>query len=191
MKESTLVDMGKKTLNALERLDALEKAVVGLLNVSNKEFGNIHGQLSATADIVNALTDITGQPVVEAQLEKRATAALKQDQEAIDAGLLEGRLTPATEVGPNTVLGYKETMPNGKERVPGKFFKNFGNINSEAQQLLTGKKIGDVVSVGETKVEVLEVFNLVPPSPPVEVTPAPPALAAVPPLPEGEVKAQQ
>ncbi len=155
-----------KAKNAMERLAQVENAVEGLLKLVDRELGAVVNQINQLSDVINGTVQVVGLDKVQVVLQENAAAKLKSEEDAIAEGQLEGRITPVAAVPAQGIVGYKEYDANGQLRIPGKYYKNIGQLSKDAQALLVGKEVGFKTSIGNgATMEIVEVYEFLPPPP--------------------------
>lgn len=166
----------RRIKNAMERLDDLEKAVTMVMGLIDRELGTVVTQVNALSEVINALTDVVGMDKVQAVLTKKAEEKRDAEQKQIDENVASGRIVKADKVGPNSIISYEERDPDGKLRIPGKFFKNVATLAADAKNLLRDQLEGFEAGIGNgATMKVLEIWDIVPVMPTTEVAPEAPA----------------
>jgi hypothetical protein len=171
----------KKTRNALDRLDELEKALPQIVSGVNNSLSQLNNQLQGMTEIMDVLIENVGQEKVTAALaanrQKRSEDQAAAEKKSVDEALLSGTLENATEISEKTIVVGREFDKDGVVRIPGRVQVQFSRVSPEFQEKLKGQKPGFSFEIPSTggKFEVDEIYDVVPP-----VVPAPAPVAAAP-----------
>ncbi|WNM70296.1 hypothetical protein [Myxococcus phage Mx1] len=158
----------KKTPTVLERLDLVEESLGSLASFSQKELTLLKSRVLSVVEILNAVIKASGdgfEEKVQAELEK---AQANRDQERIvrEKALLEslvraGAYAPAQKIGPLSLVVVREFNERG-ETLSDRVQAKFSQFGPEAQTALLDKEVGYVLDLPGGKLEVIEIYDLVP-----------------------------
>lgn len=169
MSEKNEVVNTKKTLTATERLDAIEQGFRLLDNGIGDLARNAEMMRQALKLMDNKVNSMVkalneGKPLTEEVLDgimkDNAALELKQKVEDLKA---KGDLVDAETVEKESFLALKEIDPaNGSVTNP-RFQAPLMMLSQDVQDLLVGKKVGDVVDPGNNRyqIQVLEIYKIV------------------------------
>jgi len=179
----------KDTRTASQKIDDLERVVVGLFQAVASHKQQLENLLGMQGDVVmvkDALrllnkkteaivqlatpeTGITVQSVSDLMIKMNVADLTAQ----VSAWVSSGHLTPADTVDGNSFLVCEEQNADGTLANPRIQFR-IDSQDSSVVELLKGKKVGDLVTFGENKfnAKILEVYSITEPKAP-EAVPAP------------------
>ncbi len=177
--------LARKTSNALERLDQLEKTVGNIVGAVNNSLGQVSAQLSGITEVLDAVVQTLGAETIQKIMtENRAAKAEAQalaEEQALKELLDKGDLKVAEQITERSIVVGKESDKEGNIRPPGRAQVPFARIDPNFQAAFLGKGAGfslDLPTGG--KFEVTAVYEVVekidaPVTPPAEALPAAPA----------------
>ncbi len=179
--------LAKRTGDALDRLNQLEKTLPNIISAVNNAFGRMDGQLNSQGEVLEAVVDLLGQDSVTLKIkekrELKATAAMEQEKAALEELVKNGDVVKVEAITEKALIVGREYNPDGTVRHPGRAQVGFQRVDVQFQPSLSGQKAGfmfDLPNGG--KFEVVEVYEVVEkPEPKAEETKAP---EAPPPAPE-------
>jgi uncharacterized coiled-coil protein SlyX len=160
-----------KKLNAAQRLESLEKAMVLMDKTIHELYKSIEGLRLAGKTLSNKVDSIIsassqGQQVNDDVVNKIMTEnnvqELKQRIESLKAS---GQLAQGEEINELSLMVLREVDPDTGEVANPRVQIAYQLLAESTKELLKGKKAGDVIAMGEDKLnlEVLEVYNIVVP----------------------------
>lgn len=160
-----------KKLNAAQRLESLEKSMVLLDKTIHELYKSIEGLRLAGKTLSNKVDSIIsassqGQQINDDVVNKIMTEnnvqELKQRIESLKAS---GQLAEGEEINDLSLMVLREVDPDTGEVANPRVQIAYQLLAESTKQLLKGKKPGDVIAMGEDKLnlEVLEVYNIVVP----------------------------
>jgi hypothetical protein len=160
-----------KKLNAAQRLESLEKAMVLMDKTIHELYKSIEGLRLAGKTLSNKVDSIIsassqGQQVNDDVVNKIMTEnnvqELKQRIESLKAS---GQLAQGEEINELSLMVLREVDPDTGEVANPRVQIAYQLLAESTKELLKGKKSGDVIAMGEDKLnlEVLEVYNIVVP----------------------------
>jgi len=182
----------KKTANALDRLDELEKALPQIVSGVNNSLQNLQRQQETVTEILDAVIEALGQETIHGIMAnnrtKRAEQQAENEKKGIEEALTSGRLVVATAITEKTIIVGKETAADGGVRVPGRVQIPFVRVGEQFQAQLKDKGVGTKLDLpnGGGTFEVVEIYDVVPPpaegAAPVAAAPEAPAAAPAAPV---------
>lgn len=160
-----------KKLNAAQRLESLEKAMVLMDKTIHELYKSIEGLRLAGKTLSNKVDSIIsassqGQQINDDVVNKIMTEnnvqELKQRIESLKAS---GQLAQGEEINDLSLMVLREVDPDTGEVANPRVQIAYQLLAEPTKELLKGKKAGDVIAMGEDKLnlEVLEVYNIVVP----------------------------
>lgn len=160
-----------KKLNAAQRLESLEKAMVLMDKTIHELYKSIEGLRLAGKTLSNKVDSIIsassqGQQINDDVVNKIMTEnnvqELKQRIESLKAS---GQLVQGEEINDLSLMVLREVDPDTGEVANPRVQIAYQLLAESTKELLKGKKAGDVITMGEDKLnlEVLEVYNIVVP----------------------------
>lgn len=174
----------KNARNALQRIQALEGAVQGVLTATNNALGEAEGRLAQLAEVLDAVVESQGAEAINVILteKRRSRAQQKQERDAMEIKekVLNGKLKAVATVGETSVLVFKELDKDGQAL-------EFSRVQTSALLLVPkvrgetlGKTIGHkVTNTGsEHTFEIMEIYDPVPQTPEAAAAEAPAATEA-------------
>lgn len=169
--------LARKTSNALERLDQLEKTVGNIVGAVNNSLGQVSQQLSGITEVLDAVVQTLGADTIQKLMaESRAAKAEEQAREeeaALKALVERGDVQAVEKVTEKSVVVGRETNADGTVRTPGRAQVAFARIDPAFQASFLGQSVGFTLDLPNGgKFEVLGVYEVVEKS----ATPAPEAL---------------
>ena len=161
-----------KKLNAAQRLEALEKAMVLVDKTIHELFKSIEGLRLAGKTLNNKVDSIIsassqGQQINDDVVNKIMTENnVNELKDRIEALKTSGQLTEGSEIGDMSLMVLREVDPDTNEVVNPRIQIAYQLLADSTKDLIKGKKAGDIVSMGEDKLnlEVLEVYEIVVPA---------------------------
>jgi len=158
----------KKTSNALERLDQLEKTIPQIVAAVNQSVGQIQGQLSSAVEVLDAVVQTLGSDTIEKLIldsrKKKAEEQSDKEKQALAELVTQGAIVPANVVTEKSIIVGVETDKDGVVRVPGRAQVAFQRVDPQFQQGLLGQAVGFKLTLpnGGT-FEVTELYEVAPP----------------------------
>lgn len=161
--------MSEKKLNAAQRLEQLEKSLLLVDQTLHEMYKSIEGLRLAGKTLSNKIDSIVqassqGLALTEESVNKIMTdnnvEELKGRIEKLKAS---GALVEASEIGDMSLIVLREIDPETKEVQNPRTQIAFRLLAPPTQEALRSKKSGDVISLGEDKldIEVMEIYNIV------------------------------
>jgi hypothetical protein len=158
-----------KKLNAAQRLEALEKSMLLMDKALHEMYKSIEGLRLAGKTLSNKIdsvieTSVQGLPLSEESVEKVMTENNVQELKGrIEKLKASGSLVEGSEIGEMSLIVIREIDPETKKVENPRTQVAFRLLAPTTQELLRGKKVGDLVSLGADKldVEVTEVYDIV------------------------------
>ncbi len=178
----------KKTANALDRLDELEKALPQIVAGVNNSIQQLQQQHQTSIEILDAVIEALGQETIHgimaANRTKRAEQQAEAEKQGVADALAKGQIKVGTEVSEVSIIVGKEVAADGSIRMPGRIQLPFIRVGDQFKALLKGKKVGESIDLpnGSGKFEVVEIYDVVPPElqPKAEAAPEVPVVEAAP-----------
>jgi hypothetical protein len=160
-----------KKLNAAQRLESLEKAMVLMDKTIHELYKSVEKLRLAGKTLSNKVDSIIsassqGQQINDDVVNKIMTEnnvqELKQRIESLKAS---GQLVQGEEINELSLMVLREVDPDTGEVANPRVQIAYQLLAESTKELLKGKKAGDVIAMGENKfnLEVLEVYNIVVP----------------------------
>ena len=182
--------LAKRTSNALDRLDAVEKTIPDLISAINNSLGGLNQQLNAQGEVLEAVVSLLGQETVQNTIketrERKATELMEAEKKALEELKNAGTVVAVEKVTEKTVIVGREFTPDGSVRHPGRAQVPFSRVDQNFKEGLLGKGVGFVLDLPTGgKFEVVELYEVVPQPPKPEAEAAP---ATEPTPPPAEVK---
>lgn len=175
--------VAKKTANALQRLDALEQTMGGIVQGVNNALNQLQQQLAGFSETLGALVQSIGQDEVERlMVENRAERGrqlVESEKAGLAAMLAAGDVVAGEKVTEKSLLVGRELDKDGVVAPPGRAQTAFSRIEPGFQAGLLGQAVGfalDLPTGGKFVVdEIYEVVDrpAAPPAAAPETTPAP------------------
>jgi hypothetical protein len=170
----------KRVKSALERLDQLESDVPRLIAGVNNGFSNLEGRLNEFTEILNALSQLTGETAVSAKIAEnriaRAEALAQQQEEGLKKAITDGRVVAVAAVTEQSVIVGSKSDKDGKLEVAnGRVQMEFAQIIPAFKSKFLGAVVGAKVETPDGgTIEVKEIYDLVPQkeAPPADAAPA-------------------
>lgn len=174
--------LAKRTSNALDRLDAIEKTIAQLIPAINNSLGNLNQGISSQGEVLEAAVALLGRESVENSIkearERRATETSEAQKKALEELVSRGELVAGTKVTEESVVVGREFNPDGSVRHPGRVQLAFQQVDAGFQAQFLGQAPGFTLDLPNGgKFEVQEVFELPPKAPEQAATPAEPTTA--------------
>jgi hypothetical protein len=187
--------LARRTSNALDRLDQVEKTIPQLVSAINNSLGGLHQQVNSQGEVVEALVQLLGKETVESTIrdtrERRATEAMEAEKKALEELKGRGDLAAVEKVTEKSVIVGREYNPDGTVRHPGRAQVAFQRVDESFKTGLLNQPVGFILELpNKGKFEVVEIYEVVekpapapeapaeaaaetPPAPTAETTPAP------------------
>lgn len=178
----------KQLRTASDRLDKLEELAQIIINGTNNALERLGQQVNqleargrAQNELIRAAVDLLGRDAIDARVlvNRDADAVAQAEREKAELEMLktQGIAKEATEVPLKGLVTGVEKKPDGEVKVPGYTQAFIEALPKELQDLLLGKKVGDVVTLPNDAgtFEIQGVFELVPPKMPEAPAAAPEA----------------
>lgn len=180
--------LAKRTSNALDRLDAVEKTIPDLISAINNSLGGLNQQLNAQGEVLEAVVSLLGQETVQNTIketrERKATELMEQEKKAMEELKASGAIAASETVTEKSIIVGREFNPDGSVRHPGRAQVPFARVDQNFKEALLGKSVGFVMDLPTGgKFEVVELYEVVP-----KPAPEAPATPAAEPTPSAEVK---
>jgi len=170
--------LAKKTSNALERLDQVEKTVMNIVSAVNNSLSQVSQQLAGITEVLDAVVQTLGQETIQKVMTEnrtaKAEAQAEAEKEALQELVAKGDIKAVEKVTEKCIVVGRETDKDGAVRVPGRAQVAFARIDPNFQPALLGQAPGFSLELPTGgKFEVLEVYEVVEKSetPPVEALP--------------------
>ncbi len=178
--EKTLPLLQKKTKDALDRLDDLEKTLPQIVSGFQQAANQLQQGLNSLTEIMDAVIEhIGGDKITKTMSEnrvKKAEAMAENDRKALDQALLDGNVAVAEAVSEKSIIVGRELLADGSVKVPGYVQAPYIRIAPEFQEKLKGQKAGVSIELPTGgKFEVTAVYDVVQKA---DVPPAPAQTAA-------------
>jgi len=154
--------LAKKSANALERLEVLERTVNSIGSATNNNINQIGGM----TEVLDAVVQILGVEAIQKVLSENrvamAEAQSKAEEEALKELLSKGDIAESEKISDKSIVVGKETNPDGTVRPPGRAQVAFARIDPTFQEQFLGKSAGFVLDLPTGgKFEVLSVYDVV------------------------------
>lgn len=158
--------LAKKTSDALERLDQVEKTVANIVGAVNNSLGQVSGQLGGITEVLDAVVQTLGADTIQKVMTENRTAKAEAQSAAEQAALKEllakGDIKATEKVTEKSIVVGKETAADGTVRIPGRAQVAFSRIDPNFQASFLGQAVGfslDLPTGG--KFEVQEIYEVV------------------------------
>lgn len=179
--------LAKRTSNALDRLDQVEKTLPNLISAINNSLGGLSQQLNSQGKVLEAVMQLLGRETVETTMkeieDRRVTETMEAEKKALEELLAAGNLAKVEKVTEKSIIVGREYQPDGSLRHPGRAQVAFPRVDPQFQPKLKDQAAGFVMELPNGgKFEVVEVFEVV--QKPDEEALPPPAPEASAPAPE-------
>lgn len=176
--------LAKRTSNALERLEQVEKTIPQILGAVNQTVGQVQAQLSSAVEVLDAVVQSLGveniEKLVSDNRREKATQRMEEEKKQL-AALLDAKLILAEDkVTEKSIIVGVETDKDGTARHPGRMQHGFNMIAPQFRDKLLGQVAGFKLPLPNGgNFEVQEIYgpNPTPPAP-AEAAPATEAPAA-------------
>lgn len=170
----------KAVRSALDRIESLEKDLIGLVNGINQVVGPLAQKMPVLEEIVQALVGQVGQEQVDSAIQaartKRAQEASDASKAMLEEAIKAGSVVPTDKVTEKSVLVGEESDKDGNVIHPGRVQLTYDTIKPEFKTQLLGQEAGfSVDTPAGGKFKVTEVYNMVdkaPDAPPADAVPA-------------------
>ena len=158
--------LARKTSNALERLDQVEKTVGNIVGAVNNSLGQVSQQLGGITEVLDAVVQTLGaetiQKIMTENRQAKAEAAAQAEEAALKELLSKGDIKVAEAISEKSIVVGRETNPDGTVRAPGRAQVAFARIDPNFQGPFLGKAVGFVLDLPNGgKFEVLEIYEVV------------------------------
>lgn len=172
--------LSKRTSNALDRLDQVEKTLPSLISAINNSLGQMNGQLNSQGEVLEAVVELLGQDTVSGKIkenrERRATETMEAEKKALEELKSRGDLVAVEKVTEKGLIVGREYNPDGTVRHPGRAQVAFQRVDDQFKAGLKDQAVGFVLSLPNGgKFEIVEIYEVVE-----KKEEAPPAPAPVP-----------
>lgn len=163
--------IAKRTTNALDRLDAVEKVLPELVTGINNSLGSMNQQLNAQGEVLDALVGLLGRDTVETAIktnrETKATEMMEAEKKAYEELKVAGALSVVEKVTEKSIVVGREYNPDGTVRHPGRAQVAFQRVDAAFKDALLGQPAGFILELPNGgKFEVVEVAEVVQPPDP-------------------------
>lgn len=160
-----------KKLNAAQRLESLEKAMVLIDKTIHELYKSVEGLRLAGKTLSNKVDSIIsasaqGQQINDDIVNKIMIENNVQElKERIEKLKASNQLVEGSEIGDLSLMVLREVDPDTNEVANPRVQIAFQLLADQTKDLLRGKKAGDIIAMGENKLnlEVLEVYTIVVP----------------------------
>jgi hypothetical protein len=166
--QSTTAAMATNKRNALQRVEEIERVIPNIIGAVNEGLGKLQQQVSALAEIAEAVTEELGTEAINARVvaNRKVKDASKTaaEQEAIAKAVAAGELVPAEAIAESSLMVFTEFDKDGKELEVGSRVQfSFMQLKPEFRAEVLGKKVGEKILVPEGhSFEVKSIFTIVP-----------------------------
>lgn len=174
--------IAKRTVNALERLDQVEKTIANLTSAINNSLMTLNNQTNAQGEVLEAVVAVLGNESIDEKIKElrvqKATEAMEAEKSALEALKASGEIVATQKVTDKSVIVGKEFNQDGSVRVPGRVQVAFQRIDAKFQPDLLGKEVGNTIDLPEgRKFEIVEIYEVAPKKeePVAEAAPAEPS----------------
>jgi len=158
--------LAKKTSNALERLDQVEKTVMNIVSAVNNSISQLGNQIGGVTEVLDAVVQTLGVETIQKIMSENRVAKAEAQAESEKAALAEllakGDIKAVDKVSEKSIVVGRETDKDGTVRLPGRAQVAFARIDPNFQPQLLGQGPGfslDLPNGG--KFEVLEAYEVV------------------------------
>lgn len=156
----------KRTANALDRLEQVEKTLTNVVSAVNGTVGNINQQLTSQGEVLQAVVTMLGRDAVEKTIkdarEAAATASMEAEKRALEELRLRGDVVTMEFVTDKAIIVGREYMPDGTVRHPGRAQVAFQRVDPQFQPKLLGQVVGFLMELPNGgKFEIVEVLQVV------------------------------
>lgn len=170
--------LAKRTSNALERLDQVEKTIPQLISAINNSLGGLNQTVNAQGEVLEAVVSLLGKDVIEANIADRrlvrATEAMESEKAALEQLKEKGDLAVTEKVTEKSIIVGREFLADGTLRHPGRAQVAYMRVDPEFQGKLLDQAVGYVIELPKGgKFEIVELYEVV------EKPDAPPEAAPV------------
>lgn len=160
-----------KKLNAAQRLESLEKAMVLIDKTIHELYKSVEGLRLAGKTLSNKVDSIIsasaqGQQINDDVVNKIMIENNVQElKERIEKLKASNQLVEGSEINDLSLMVLREIDPDTNEVANPRVQIAFQLLADQTKDLLRGKKAGDIIAMGENKLnlEVLEVYTIVVP----------------------------
>lgn len=160
-----------KKLNAAQRLESLEKAMVLIDKTIHELYKSVEGLRLAGKTLSNKVDSIIsasaqGQQINDDVVNKIMIENNVQElKERIERLKSSNQLVEGSEINDLSLMVLREIDPDTNEVANPRVQIAFQLLAEQTKDLLRGKKAGDIIAMGENKLnlEVLEVYEIVVP----------------------------
>jgi hypothetical protein len=160
-----------KKLNAAQRLESIEKAMVLVDKTIHELFKNIENLRLAGKTLSNKVDSIVaasaqGQQINDDVINKIMIENNVQElKERIEKLKASNQILEGSEINDMSLMVLREIDPDTNEVANPRIQIAFQLLADPTKDLLRGKKAGDIIAMGENKLnlEVLEVYSIVVP----------------------------
>lgn len=160
-----------KKLNAAQRLESLEKAMVLIDKTIHELYKSVEGLRLAGKTLSNKVDSIIsasaqGQQINDDVVNKIMIENNVQElKERIEKLKASNQLVEGSEINDMSLMVLREIDPDTNEVANPRVQIAFQLLADQTKDLLRGKKAGDIIAMGENKLnlEVLEVYTIVVP----------------------------
>lgn len=158
--------IAKRTTNALDRLDQIEKVLPELISGINNSFGGISQQVNAQGEVLEAVVGLLGKETIEAALkenrERKATEVMESEKKALEELKTAGAIAVTEKVTEKSIIVGREYNPDGTLRHPGRAQVPYSRVDANFKEKLLGQVAGFVLELpNKGKFEILEVCEVV------------------------------
>lgn len=158
--------LAKRTSNALDRLDQVEKTLPNLISAINNSLGGLSQQLNSQGKVLEAVMQLLGRETVETTMkeieDRRVTETMEAEKKALEELLAAGNLAKVEKVTEKSIIVGREYQPDGSLRHPGRAQVAFPRVDPQFQPKLKDQAAGFVMELPNGgKFEVVEVFEVV------------------------------
>lgn len=177
--------LARRTSNALDRLDQVEKTLPNLISAINNSLGGMSQQLNSQGKVLEAVMQLLGRESVEGTMkeieERRAVETMESEKKALEELLAAGNIAKVEKVTEKSIIVGREYQPDGTLRHPGRAQVAFPRVDAQFQPKLKDQAVGFVMELPNGgKFEVVEIFEVVQKPDEVPADQLPPSEAAGP-----------
>lgn len=158
--------IAKRTTNALDRLDQIEKVLPELISGINNSFGQLSQQINAQGELLEAIVGLLGKETVESSLkenrERKATELMESEKKALEELKAAGAIAVVEKVTEKSIIVGREYNSDGSLRHPGRAQVAYARVDANFKDKLLGQAAGFVMELPNSgKFEILEVCEVI------------------------------
>lgn len=158
--------ISKRTSNALERLDQVEKVIAQIVSGVNNSLGGLSQQVGSQGSVLEAVVQLLGKDAVETTMKEIAERRAQETMEAEKKAMLElvtrGDVAAVEKVTDKSIIVGREFNPDGTLRSPGRAQVAFQRVDEAFKANLLGQTVGFIMDLpAGGKFEVMEIYEVV------------------------------